>query len=62
MIKRLDWQHVVLGVVGLGCATACILLGHGSTVLQVFAGLGGATSVLALFKGSPADDKKDGAP
>lgn len=59
---KLDWQHVTLAVVGLGCATACILLGHGSVLLQVVAGLGGVTGVLALFKGSPADDKKDGAP
>jgi hypothetical protein len=50
---KLDWQHVTLAVVGLGCATACILLGHGSVLLQVLGGLGGATTVVSLVKGSP---------
>lgn len=55
---KLDWQHVALAVVGLGCATACILLGHGSIVLQVLAGVGGVAGVGSLFKGSPVAGEK----
>ena len=55
---KLDWQHVTLAVVGLGCATACILLGHGSVLLQVLGGLGGASTVVALLKGSPLEPKR----
>jgi len=53
MMARLDWQHVVLGVVGLGCATAVILLGHGDVLPKVFAAVGGISGVLALFKAPP---------
>lgn len=53
MMARLDWQHVVLGVVGLGCATAVILLGHGDVLSKLLAGVGGISGVLALFKAPP---------
>lgn len=54
MMARLDWQHVVLGVVGLGCATAVILLGHGDVLPKILAGVGGISGVLALFKAPPS--------
>lgn len=50
---KLDWQHVVILAVGLGCATACILLGHGNTLIQVLAGIGGASGAAAVLKASP---------
>lgn len=53
MMARLDWQHVVLGVVGLGCATAVILLGHGDVLSKMLAAVGGISGVLALFKSPP---------
>lgn len=52
---KLDWQHVVLAAIGIGCATACVLLGHGSLVLQLMAGLGGAAGVGSLLKRSPIE-------
>lgn len=45
---RLDWQHVVVIVVGLGCGAACIVLGHGNTLVQVLAGVGTASGAVAL--------------
>lgn len=56
---KLDWQHVALGIVVLGCATACIVLGHGALVIQILAGVGGASGVAALVKGSPLGDKDE---
>lgn len=63
-MKRFDWQTVVIVAVGFGCVTACILFGKGNVLLQVLAGLGGASGVAALLKYSPihgAPDPKDGA-
>lgn len=45
---KLDWQHVVVIVVGLGCGAACIVLGHGNTLVQVLAGVGTASGAVAL--------------
>jgi hypothetical protein len=47
---------VVLAVVGLGCATACVLLGHGDVLLKVLASIGGVSGALSLLKGSPIKD------
>ena len=52
-MKRADWQTVVIAVVGIGCVTACILLGKGNTLIQVFAAIGGVSGVAALLKFSP---------
>ena len=38
-----DWQHVILAVAGLGFMAAVIILGHGQTLIQLFAALGGTT-------------------
>lgn len=54
-----DWQHVVIGVAGLGCMTAVIALGHGQTLLQLLAALGGTTGIAALLKGSPRQKTDD---
>jgi hypothetical protein len=53
MMARLDWQHVVIGVVGIGCATACVILGKGDLLLRILAGIGGISGVAALFKSPP---------
>ena len=45
---KLDWQHVVVIVVGLGCGAACIVLGHGNTLVQVLAAVGTASGGAAL--------------
>lgn len=50
---KLDWQHVAIGIVGIGCATACIVLGHGGVLVTVLASIGGVSGAIALFKGSP---------
>jgi hypothetical protein len=50
---KLDWQHVAIGVVGIGCATACIVLGKGDLLLKVLAGVGGLSGILAMFKSPP---------
>ena len=56
---RLDWQHVVIAVAGMACAATVIVLGHGQTLLQVLAALGGSTGVVALLKGSPMGGRND---
>lgn len=58
---KLDWQHVVLIAVGLGCVTAVIVLGKGQLLVQLFAGLGGISGVLALLKRSPSDTSTSNA-
>jgi hypothetical protein len=50
---KLDWQHAVIIVAGLGCCAAVIILGHGQTLIQVLAAAGGASGFAALLKGSP---------
>jgi len=55
---KLDWQHVVLALGGLALVVAVIALGHGNTLLQVLAALGGAGGIAAMLKGSPLDAPK----
>lgn len=52
---KLDWQHVVILVAGGALVVAVIALGHGDTLLQVLAALGGASGLAALLKTSPID-------
>jgi len=60
-MKRYDWQTVAIVMIGAGCMTACILLGKGNTLIQIFSAVGGVSGVAALLKyspihGAPADE------
>lgn len=53
---KLDWQHVAILVVGLGCATACVILGKGDMVLQILAAVGSVAGAIGVFKASPVKE------
>jgi hypothetical protein len=54
---KLDWQHALI-VVALICGVSTVIvLGHGQTLIQVLAALGGAGTLAALLKSSPLDPK-----
>lgn len=57
---RWDWQHVVLAIGGGALVVAVIVLGHGQTLLQVLAALGGAGGLAALLKPSPITPPAEG--
>jgi hypothetical protein len=54
---KLDAGHVIILVALIAGVAGVIVLGHGQTLIQVLAALGGAGTLAALFKSSPLDPK-----
>jgi len=56
---RWDWMHTVILLALIAATVVLIVLGHGNTVLQIFAVASGGTGVAALLKGSPRQKTDD---
>lgn len=41
--------HYIVAAVGMICMTVVIVLGHGNVIVQIAAGLGGASGIAALL-------------
>lgn len=48
-----DWMHTTILLALIAATAVLIVLGHGNTVLQIFAVASGGAGVAALMKGSP---------
>lgn len=40
--------HYIVAAVGMVCVTVCVVMGHGNTIVQIAAAIGGASGAGAL--------------